>query len=103
MLTKSSLNLRSKAYSVSGNFSKYSNINFLLSLVGFKSLFSSNICSNEIIVNRIIVSDGNGKVILNQKTTGNSVQLETFNWQKGIYFITIKGEQIEQTQKLVIN
>ena len=36
-------------------------------------------------------------VILNQKTTANSVQLD-IQLAKGIYFITIKGEQIEQTQ-----
>jgi hypothetical protein len=59
--------------------------------------------SNDIVVNRIIISDASGKVVLNQKTTTNSVQLQASNWKKGVYFITLKGEQVEQTQKLVIN
>ena len=59
--------------------------------------------SNDIVVNRIIVSDASGKIVLSQKTTTNSVQLQTSDWEKGIYFINLKGEQIEQTQKLVIN
>lgn len=59
--------------------------------------------SNDIVVNRIIISDAIGKVVLNQKTTTNSVQLQASNWKKGVYFITLKGEQVEQTQKLVIN
>ena len=59
--------------------------------------------SNDIIINKIIVSDASGKIVLSQKTTTNSFQLQTSNWEKGIYFITLKGEQVEQTQKLVIN
>ena len=59
--------------------------------------------SNDIVVNRIIVSDASGKIVLSQKTTINSVQFQTSDWEKGIYFITLKGEQIEQTQKLVIH
>ncbi|MGB2458366.1 MAG: T9SS type A sorting domain-containing protein, partial [Flavobacteriales bacterium] len=59
--------------------------------------------SNDIVVNSIIVSDASGKVVLSQKTNKNSVQLQTSDWEKGIYFITLKGEQVEQTQKLVIH
>ena len=59
--------------------------------------------SNDIIINKIIVSDASGKIVLSQKTNKNSVQLQTSDLEKGIYFITLKGEQVEQTQKLVIN
>ena len=54
-------------------------------------------------INRIIVSDASGKVILSKNTTTNLIQLQISNWNKGIYFITIKGEQFEQSQKLVIH
>ena len=54
-------------------------------------------------VNRIIVSDASGKVVLSEKTSTNLMQLQISNWKKGIYFITIKGEQFEQSQKLVIH
>ena len=59
--------------------------------------------SNDIVVNRIIVLDASGKIVLSQKTTTNSFQLQTSNWEKGIYFITLKGKQVEQTQKLVVD
>ena len=42
-----------------------------------------------------------GRLFLVKKQI-NSVQLQTSDWEKGIYFITLKGEQVEQTQKLVI-
>ena len=41
--------------------------------------------SNDIVVNRIIVSDASGKVVLSKKTNTNLIQFQISNWNKGIY------------------
>jgi hypothetical protein len=54
--------------------------------------------------NTIIVTDANGKLIFSEKIKGgNAQQLQTSNWERGLYFITLVGEEKEQTQKLILN
>lgn len=54
----------------------------------------------------IIISDISGRIVYNStisKTVGNKVvSISTNNFVKGIYFLTLTGNDIKETQKLII-
>lgn len=51
---------------------------------------------------QILAADALGKIVFKKSTTTNHLMIKTSEWPKGIYYITLKGENIEQTQKLIV-
>jgi hypothetical protein len=52
-------------------------------------------------IEEIRVFDINGKILLNQKTNANSIELDVSSFQNGVYFIRCKNEELIRSLKFV--
>jgi subtilisin family serine protease len=52
-------------------------------------------------IEEIRVFDINGKILLNQKTNANSIELDVSSFQNGVYFIKCKNEELIRSLKFV--
>lgn len=50
----------------------------------------------------IIVTDLNGKLVLERKASGNLNQVETNQWAKGTYLVSVKSDNKLATKKLIV-
>ena len=53
-------------------------------------------------LNNIVVINQLGQVVIDQQVSGNAISVNTSQLQKGIYFVKIKSQAGESTQKLII-
>ena len=53
-------------------------------------------------VHTLIVADAMGKIVWEQKTQNQQIQIDNSNWPKGIYYIILKSKQEQYTQKLIV-
>lgn len=51
----------------------------------------------------IYVTDIQGKIVLQRNADTAVLQLDTENWNTGIYFVNVKSKQYSSTQKLIVN
>ena len=53
--------------------------------------------------NKLLIFNSLGKEVKSMKVTNQSkIQLSVEDWSKGIYYITLKNEKEEQTQKIIV-
>ena len=53
-------------------------------------------------IHTLIVADAMGKIVWEQKTQNQQIQIDNSNWPKGIYYIILKSKQEQYTQKLIV-
>tara|TARA_Y100000589_G_scaffold246893_1_gene234806 strand:+ start:133780 stop:137367 length:3588 start_codon:yes stop_codon:yes gene_type:complete len=53
-------------------------------------------------INNILITDVSGKVVESYKPSSNQITLSVKNLAVGVYFITIKGEEVNETKRLII-
>ncbi|MFN8322072.1 MAG: T9SS type A sorting domain-containing protein [Chitinophagales bacterium] len=51
---------------------------------------------------KIVVTDANGKLMLERSLTGPSEQLVTENWARGMYFLSVQSNEGKSLRKLVL-